>query len=352
MAVTRRQLLASSAAAIAAGWLELPGEPAYAAMPPATGLQAKPNLTSLNFYNNAFTTSQSIEFPMIIRVSGKSSRRVRSVLNFEYDSRLFAPSRSVLFLQRDSAWLADVANTALSPTRSRVQVELDRTFAIEGKQRPVFAAVPLTAAPMYPNENLAAAGPLSFSLIDRVTGKVVQSLRWLPTIAQSGVAPWGVEVVGSWADLEVSEKGKKKSYRIPSLITCTSVGPASFPADSTLQISLDGRLVTNCSISSVELDNVPLATSEYVVTSSRDGDLLKTVVSFARPIPPLSVLRMTPSITGSPDRSIVHGLFYANASFEAPQSATRPQRLTGKYMAADLTSSGSPQVVGTAEGSS
>ncbi|WP_258725775.1 hypothetical protein [Cellulomonas sp. NS3] len=346
MDITRRTALAVlgagagavSLATTAHGHDGPPAEPVPAAGPwSSTAVET----TTLAWFDAAFTTETLAEVPRVLEVRGltPSTPELTGVLVF--DPRLLARRGDVMLSSAGRVWTVPVAEhrTAEGVTELRFGLTSAPGAAPDDvpHDAPTLVLLPLVPRALYPAENVADVVPLTLTL----TGGAGE-YRWADVSTSTPRAPWGAELAAAWTSCGVGAAGAARSYRFPVGVRVAGVGPGPVPAGTRLTVDLDARLVAAVAAPELRLDGAPLDRSRAEVTSTRAGDLLRTVVRLRDEVPAGTVLDVALDVTPSGSAQDVAGLHYATVTLAGVDDAARPQRATGRCSVSDLTSSGTP----------
>ncbi|GEA86593.1 hypothetical protein [Cellulomonas cellasea] len=338
MDITRRTALAvlgagAGAVGLATGAHGHAGEPQPA---PAAGPWSSTAVetTTLGWFDAGFTAETLAEVPRVLEVRGltPSTPALAGVLVF--DPRLLARRGDVMLSSTGRVWTVPVTEHRTAEGATELRFALTSAPDAAPHDAPTLVLLPLVPRALYPAENLPGVVPLALAL----TGGAGE-YRWADVSTTTPREPWGAELAAAWTSCGV---GPARSYRFPVGVRVAGVGPGPVPAGARLTVDLDARLVAAVAASELRLDGTPVDRALADVSSTRVGDLLRTVVQLRDQIPADAVLDVALDVTPTGSAHDVAGLHYATVTLAGLDDATRPPRATGRYSVSDLTSSGTP----------
>lgn len=293
--------------------------------------------TTLAWFDAGFTTETLAEVPRVLEVRGLTPSTPELVGVLVFDPRLLARRGDVMLSSAGRVWTVPVTEQVTAEGATELRFGLTSAPGAAAADVPTLVLLPLVPRALYPAENVAGVVPLTFTL----TGGAGE-YRWADVSVTTPREPWGAELAAAWTSCGVGAGGAARSYRFPVGVRVAGVGPGPVPAGSRLTVDLDARLVAAVAASELRLDGAALDGSRAEVTSTRVGDLLRTVVRLRDEVPADAVLDVALDVTPSGSAHDVTGLHYATVTLAGVDDAARPARATGRYSVSDLTSSGTP----------
>lgn len=246
-------------------------------------------------------------------------------MQLRFDKRLFDVHERVMLFDDDFSALGSVSkisNLSTSLVAADIAVRLPRDLA---KERKLLLALPLSSRPIYPNENLGLANPISLE----VTVGPQKTLRasWSPKLVRSPVSPWGIELAARWAQLDSTGASAKSGYSVPWSIFCTSVGPGAVPAGATITVEVDRRLVSALEVASTIFPPPADGKPEYATSVSEVRGAQRLQIVLLRPIAAGETVQVFLSTT--PSDSLRRDSRGASVSVSARAEGSRIVRSTG-----------------------
>jgi hypothetical protein len=284
----------------------------------------------VTLFDAAFAHRFDVTLPRSLALDGSPSGSFKAMVDIAFDPKAFASS-PFMIVSRGSAF--EVADVQVATIGCRSE------FTAPHGSGAVLFHLPISSAAKYPHENVGPVGPncVTVSLDDGRSASFSAPLA--PARQPATVA--GAELSVGWTPVTVRDQGRKADYRVPTAITCTSVGPRPLPAGSTIQVRVDARLTGLPRLHSATLDRRPTE----VTTESSQQDLGSRILTFttSEPLPAHSVLEL--QLEAPTERRTVptvQGVLFATVSFGLPSASPVLLRNTGRTTVADLSRSGEP----------
>lgn len=342
MDITRRTALAvlgagAGAVGLATSAHAHDGPAAEPAPGPGSWSSTAVETTTLGWFDRDFTTETLAEVPRVLEVRGltPSAPALDGVLVF--DPRLLARRGDVMLSSAGRVWTVPVTEQRTAEGATELRFVLASAPDAAPHDAPTLVLLPLVPLALYPAENVADVVPLTLTL----TGGAAE-YRWADVSTTAPSAPWGAELAAAWTSCGAGPAGAARRYRFPVGVRVVGVGPGPVPAGARLTVDLDARLVADVDAAELRLDGAPVDRSRAAVTSTRVGDLRRTVVQLRDEVPADAVLDVALDVTPSGSVLDVAGLHHATVTLAGVDDAARPRRATGRYSVSDLTSSGTP----------
>lgn len=303
-------------------------------------------LHRLECFSEDFASAHSVDWAAVVELAAQASVAAGTRAVVEFDDRLFAAGKAILFSGTTVRSVSSSVTTANG--RTQVSFVIDHEFGA-ASSKAVGVGLPMTLRPLYPAENIGEFAPATLSLT-APGSNAAELFDLLGPTATGPVAPFGVEISGAWASIEVHEKSKARSYRAPSLIRVASVGPHPAP-DGIVTITVDASLIDQVRIERVSLDGASLDLGAVPVSESRVGTEIRVEVSPGIELPSGSVLEVfAQPIEKAENAAVPEGLVFARAEFITESGPDRPRRRTGRETFIDVTDSGTAEQSDAAKG--
>jgi hypothetical protein len=186
------------------------------------------------FFSGGYSQRREWWLASVVSVVFPAGGARESLVRFEFDSRLFT-SQTTLYVS------ATNGVTRLDGIRSVNGTAEMLEFMLPDLRDELVLAVPLRSRWLYPDDNLddPLLPVVTFTAAGSASGQF--TLNLVEESLTTGVAPWGLEPLVSWAPV-TGQVLSRDDYMVPGAVYCRSVGPNPVPAGTVIRIDADQGL--------------------------------------------------------------------------------------------------------------